>query len=153
MCSGSEAGSYLRLIDCVYQSTLGLIVIKKKIGGRSCPSSTLQPLMSAIPDAKLPLSETTRERERGRKGREGWGETGTPPARPSSCPASAQPAPDVSFLTLVTGPRRPLILKLSDTRVCEPHLYEPDVNSNQLIGYPPDRKTSTNATNNSPPGT
>ena len=32
MCSGSEAGSYLRLIDFVYHSTLGLIVIKKKKG-------------------------------------------------------------------------------------------------------------------------
>ena len=30
MCSGSEAGSYLRLIDLVYYSTLGLRVIKKK---------------------------------------------------------------------------------------------------------------------------
>ena len=30
MCSGSEAGSYSRLIDCVYHSTLGLRVIKKK---------------------------------------------------------------------------------------------------------------------------
>jgi len=30
MCSGSEAGSYLRLRDCVYHSTLGLRVIKKK---------------------------------------------------------------------------------------------------------------------------
>jgi len=30
MCSGSEACSYLRLIDCVYHSTLGLRVIKKK---------------------------------------------------------------------------------------------------------------------------
>ena len=30
MCSGSEAGSYLRLIGCVYHSTLGLRVIKKK---------------------------------------------------------------------------------------------------------------------------
>ena len=30
MCSGSEAGSYLRLIDFVYPSTLGLRVIKKK---------------------------------------------------------------------------------------------------------------------------
>ena len=31
MCSGSEAGSYLRLIDFVYHSTLGLgVVIKKK---------------------------------------------------------------------------------------------------------------------------
>jgi len=30
--SGSEAGSYLRLIDFVYHSTLGLRVIKKKKG-------------------------------------------------------------------------------------------------------------------------
>ena len=30
MCSGSEAGSYLRLIDFVYHSTLGLRVIKKQ---------------------------------------------------------------------------------------------------------------------------
>jgi len=30
MCSGSEAGPYLRLIDFVSHSTLGLRVIKKK---------------------------------------------------------------------------------------------------------------------------
>jgi len=30
MCSGSEAGSYLRIRDYVYHSTLGLRVIKKK---------------------------------------------------------------------------------------------------------------------------
>ena len=30
MCSGSEAGSYVRLTDCVYHSTLGLRVIKKR---------------------------------------------------------------------------------------------------------------------------
>ena len=30
MCSGSDAGSYSRLIDFVYHSTLGLRVIKKK---------------------------------------------------------------------------------------------------------------------------
>jgi len=30
MCSGSEAGLYLRLIDFVYQSTLGLRVTKKR---------------------------------------------------------------------------------------------------------------------------
>jgi len=30
MCSGSEAGSYLRLIDFVYHPTLGVRVIKKK---------------------------------------------------------------------------------------------------------------------------
>ena len=32
MCSCSEAGSYLRLIDFVYHSTLDLRVIKKKKG-------------------------------------------------------------------------------------------------------------------------
>ena len=30
MCSGSEAGSYSRLIDFVYHSTLGLRVIKRR---------------------------------------------------------------------------------------------------------------------------
>jgi hypothetical protein len=30
MCSGSEAGSFSRLIDFVYHSTLGLRVIKKR---------------------------------------------------------------------------------------------------------------------------
>ena len=42
MCSGSEAGSYLRLIDFGYHSTLGLRVIKKKKaweGSHSEPSS------------------------------------------------------------------------------------------------------------------
>ena len=34
MCSGFEAGSYLRLIDFVYHSTLGWRVIKKKEDGR-----------------------------------------------------------------------------------------------------------------------
>ena len=29
-CSGSEAGPYLRLTDCVYHSTLGFKVIKQK---------------------------------------------------------------------------------------------------------------------------
>jgi len=41
MCSGSEAGSYLRLIDFVYQSTLGLRVIKKKNRPRRSSSTTL----------------------------------------------------------------------------------------------------------------
>jgi hypothetical protein len=30
MCSGSEVGSYLRLKDLVYHSTLGVRVIRKK---------------------------------------------------------------------------------------------------------------------------
>ena len=33
MCSGSEEGSYLRLVDFVCHSTLGLRVIKKKKEG------------------------------------------------------------------------------------------------------------------------
>ena len=37
MCSGSEAGSYLRLIDFVYHSTLGLRVIKKKRSAADVP--------------------------------------------------------------------------------------------------------------------
>jgi len=55
MCSGSEAGSYLRLIDFVYHSTLGVRVIKKKkkrirggaargrgaAGAPACPQSML----------------------------------------------------------------------------------------------------------------
>ena len=37
MCSGSEAVSYLRLIDVVYHSTLSLRVIKKKEKKRRAP--------------------------------------------------------------------------------------------------------------------
>ena len=39
MGSGSGAGSYLRLIDFVYHSTLGLTVIKKKTRRRSLGES------------------------------------------------------------------------------------------------------------------
>jgi len=42
MCSGSEAGSYLRLIDVVYHSTLGLSVIKKR--RRPVPQGAPRPL-------------------------------------------------------------------------------------------------------------
>jgi len=41
MCSGFEAGSYFRLIDCVYHSTLGLRVIKKKT--KLCGTANPQP--------------------------------------------------------------------------------------------------------------
>ena len=37
MCSGSETGSYSRLIDFVYHSTLGLRVTKKKRGRQYLP--------------------------------------------------------------------------------------------------------------------
>ena len=40
LCSGSEAGSYLRLIDFVYDSTLGLRVIKKRKKRRRYPACT-----------------------------------------------------------------------------------------------------------------
>ena len=36
MCSGSEAGSYSRLIDCVYHSTLGVRVRNKKAEEVTC---------------------------------------------------------------------------------------------------------------------
>ena len=39
MSSGSEAGSYLRLIDFVYHSTLGLRVMKKERSGPGRPSA------------------------------------------------------------------------------------------------------------------
>ena len=42
MCSGSEAGSYLRLVDFVYHSTLGLRVIKKKRTNATFHKVTLQ---------------------------------------------------------------------------------------------------------------
>jgi len=41
MCSGSEAGSYVRLVDFVYHSTLGLRVIKKR--RRRCTSGGMGP--------------------------------------------------------------------------------------------------------------
>ena len=40
---GSEAGSYLRLIDVVYRSTLGLRVIKKKKKGTAMSSGVPLP--------------------------------------------------------------------------------------------------------------
>jgi len=46
MCSGSEAGSYLRLIDFVYHTTLGLRVIKKK--KRRLRVSTARPLLVSL---------------------------------------------------------------------------------------------------------
>jgi len=42
MCSGSEAGSYVRLIDFVYHSTLGLRVIKKKKEEEDGPKAWLR---------------------------------------------------------------------------------------------------------------
>ena len=41
MCSGSEAGSHLRLIDFVYHSILGLRVIKKKRRSACARSPTI----------------------------------------------------------------------------------------------------------------
>ena len=42
MCSGSKAGSYFRLIDLVYHSTLGLRVIKKRRRLRRVQEGCLQ---------------------------------------------------------------------------------------------------------------
>jgi len=46
MLYGSETGSYLRLIDCVYHSTLGLRVMKKK----KKYHATLQPVVQICKD-------------------------------------------------------------------------------------------------------
>ena len=49
MCSSSEAGSYLRLIDFVYHSTLGLRVIKKRRRSLGVGVSSPQPLRTGVP--------------------------------------------------------------------------------------------------------
>ena len=56
MCSGSEEGSYLRLIDLVYHSTLGLRVIpasRRPAAGPGMPGripkGTMPPSMTAPP--------------------------------------------------------------------------------------------------------
>ena len=53
MCSGSEAGSYLRLIDFVYHSTLDLIVIKKK------RYSDLEAELAVVEDSVLARGRST----------------------------------------------------------------------------------------------
>jgi len=52
MCSGSEACSYLRFIDVVYHSTLGVRVIKKKKKSSEDPARTQR-------DAPLPSDQGT----------------------------------------------------------------------------------------------
>ena len=62
MCSGSEADSYLRRIDFVYHSTLGLRVTKKKKGvteHHTAESDFLNdPLLSSLLLSSLELSDT-----------------------------------------------------------------------------------------------
>ena len=48
MCSGSEVGSYLRLIDLVHHSSLGLSVIQKKKKVRGLKQSTLDVLITTF---------------------------------------------------------------------------------------------------------
>ena len=68
MCSGSEAGSYLRLIDFLYHSTLGLREIKKKKRGCGMPLSKREPftikrerhLLLKLRDQTVTLDERNR---------------------------------------------------------------------------------------------
>jgi len=60
MCSGSEAGSYLRRIDFVYHSTLGLRVIKKKKNG--CSGEPRQQNIDAWQSVSHPLVELFHEK-------------------------------------------------------------------------------------------
>jgi len=56
MCSGSEAGSYLRLTDFVYHSTLGLRVIKKKkVEGLEVGKSTVS-MSTTTSEVPVPLT-------------------------------------------------------------------------------------------------
>ena len=64
MCSGSEAGSYLRRIDFMYHSTLGLRVIKKKRERGQWPFRLAIPL-SLWDLSRDPLKGSTRESKRG----------------------------------------------------------------------------------------
>jgi len=52
MCSGSDAGSYLRLIDFVYLSTLGLRVVKKK-KGLEVWVAVMAPASAAAPSSRI----------------------------------------------------------------------------------------------------
>jgi len=59
MCSGSETGSYLRLIDFVYHSTLGLIVTKKKTKNEALRSAAARAAQLApipVPDFNHEIS-------------------------------------------------------------------------------------------------
>ena len=47
-CSGSEAGSYLRLIDFVYHSILGLRVIKKRRENRPRQECSISPKVNLV---------------------------------------------------------------------------------------------------------
>ena len=61
MCSSSEAGSYLRLIDFVYHSTLGLRAKKKKkerYPSEARPSTSQR--LEGLQNAESPLRETGR---------------------------------------------------------------------------------------------
>jgi len=61
MCSGSEAGSYLRLIDFEYHSTLGLRVIQTKRGWREGTAG--EEKMEASADDTPPLPALCHQRE------------------------------------------------------------------------------------------
>ena len=54
MCSGSEAGSYLRLIDFVYHPTLGLRAIKKKKTCHHEPILRLHPVLENLAHKNAP---------------------------------------------------------------------------------------------------
>jgi len=49
MCSGPEAGSYLRFIDFVYHSTLGLRVIKKRREESTAQTSQVGRVFDLLP--------------------------------------------------------------------------------------------------------
>ena len=67
MCSGSEAGSYLRFIDFVYHATLGVRVIQKEKTNLPAAAASVEPRTPVL--AAHPISAFPRG---GRSDREGW---------------------------------------------------------------------------------
>ena len=145
MCSDSEAGSFLRLIDYVYHSTLGWRVIKKNNSEMFCRwhhlafeirqgntrgvldlgfgakgsgfSFWIWVLVQKVQGSGSQDSGCGVERRREEihlaiEIRQG-GPRGV---------SELQRLEGIFFCTLVTGPRRSLSLKLSDTRVYEPQI-------------------------------
>ena len=54
MCSGSEAGSYLRLMDFMYHSTLGVRVMKRKKKDRMQPRNPAPETLNPKPETPNP---------------------------------------------------------------------------------------------------
>ena len=81
MCSGSEAGSYLRLIDFVHHLTLGLRVIKKKTRSPASTSPTHLPTTGEIQGVTYLFRAKREQLKKKTFTRMGFGVVGVGPAQ------------------------------------------------------------------------